>query len=87
MTTTTTIKKKSSPKKKSQAGKITAKVDVKKIEILPGIDPDQRSAMIAEAAYLIAEQRSFHGGATLDDWLQAETDVDTRFSIGTQLSH
>lgn len=28
--------------------------------------------MIAEAAYLLAEQCGFRGDAALDDWLQAE---------------
>jgi len=86
MTTTTTTKKKRPSKKQSQAGNIAVKADVQKIEILPGIEPEQRNAMIAEAAYLIAEQRSFQGGATLDDWLQAETDVNARFSFDTQVS-
>jgi hypothetical protein len=36
--------------------------------------------MIAEAAYLIAERRGFLGVAALDDWLQAEAEVDARLS-------
>lgn len=33
--------------------------------------------MIAEAAWLIAENRDFQGDAALDDWLQAESKTDT----------
>jgi hypothetical protein len=31
--------------------------------------------MIAEAAYLLAEQRNFVGGSPLDDWLTAEAEI------------
>ena len=40
----------------------------------------ERYSMIAEAAYFIAEQRGFHGDLSLDDWLQAEAEVDARFA-------
>ena len=49
-------------KKKGQARKIAPEVNVQKNKILPSIDPEQRSGMITEAAYLLAEQRSFQGG-------------------------
>ena len=32
--------------------------------------------MIAEAAYYIAERRGFEPGAELDDWLDAESEID-----------
>jgi Protein of unknown function (DUF2934) len=35
-----------------------------------------RRALIAEAAYLRAEQRGFAPGHETDDWLAAETEVD-----------
>jgi DUF2934 family protein len=34
-----------------------------------------RQAMIAEAAYYLAEKRGFAPGRELDDWLSAETDI------------
>ena len=34
--------------------------------------------MIAEAAYHRAQEGNFHPGNELDDWLQAERDVDAR---------
>ena len=36
--------------------------------------------MVAEAAYYIAAQRAFQGGDPTADWLQAEREIDTRFS-------
>ena len=35
-----------------------------------------RTSMIAEAAYYIAEQRGFSGGDPVQDWLDAETQID-----------
>jgi len=43
---------------------------------------ETRHAMIAEAAYLLAERRNFQGDSALDDWLRAEADVDARLSAG-----
>lgn len=40
------------------------------------ISPEIRYQMIAEAAYLRAEQRGFDGGDPLEDWLAAEHEVD-----------
>ena len=37
--------------------------------------PAERHAMIAEAAYYIAEQRGFQPGHELEDWLCAEREV------------
>ena len=40
--------------------------------------PEDRDACIAAAAYLIAKRRGFVPGHELDDWLQAEREVDAR---------
>ena len=40
------------------------------------ITPQLRHQMIAEAAYIRAEQRGFDAGDPMDDWLQAEREVD-----------
>ena len=45
----------------------------------PVVTPEERQNMIAEEAYLIAEQRGFQGDRELSDWLQAEAIVDARF--------
>lgn len=44
---------------------------------------EQRQQMIAEAAYLRAEQRGFTGASAMDDWLAAEADVDRRYPAGS----
>ena len=40
------------------------------------IDPDLRHRMISEAAYYMYQQRGYVDGFDVDDWLQAETQVD-----------
>jgi hypothetical protein len=39
-------------------------------------DADARHCRISEAAYRLAEARGFEGGSELDDWLEAEREVD-----------
>lgn len=43
-----------------------------------GSTPTERGRLIAEAAYYIAERRGFSPGSELEDWLQAEREVDIR---------
>jgi hypothetical protein len=45
------------------------------------VTADMRRAMIAEAAYYIAEQRGFAQGGEVDDWLRAEAQIDARVSV------
>ena len=40
------------------------------------IDPDLRHRMISEAAYHHYVQRGYEDGYDLDDWLQAEAEID-----------
>lgn len=76
--------KKASAKKTSEKkGASSAKRSAPKHPQAQAATPEERHCLIAEAAYLIAEQRGFQGDAALDDWLQAETGVDARFSAGT----
>jgi hypothetical protein len=42
------------------------------------VSGEERSRLIAEAAYYIAEKRHFQGGDPAQDWIQAEQDVDSR---------
>ena len=44
------------------------------------LSSDERQRMIAEAAYFRAEHRGFRGGDPLEDWLQAEAEID-RMSV------
>lgn len=46
------------------------------------ISAEQRLAMIAEFAYLRAEQRGFHMGDPVADWLDSEREVDELLSSG-----
>jgi hypothetical protein len=43
---------------------------------------DQRLAMIAKFAYFRAEQRGFHTGDPMADWLESEKEVDALLSRG-----
>jgi hypothetical protein len=40
------------------------------------VGPEQRAALIAEAAFFRAEKRSFAPGHETEDWLAAEAEVD-----------
>jgi Protein of unknown function (DUF2934) len=44
------------------------------------VTPQERHARIAEIAYRNAEKRGFTPGGELDDWLQAEREVDSEES-------
>jgi hypothetical protein len=44
----------------------------------PFTGPEQRAALIAEAAYFRAERRGFSPGHETEDWLAAEAEVDAR---------
>jgi hypothetical protein len=48
----------------------------------PSVDRDQRRAMIAEAAYYRAERRAFEPGHELEDWCEAEGEIDTLLTRG-----
>jgi Holliday junction resolvase-like predicted endonuclease len=42
------------------------------------VGPEKRAALIAEAAYFLAEKRGFSQGHETEDWLAAENEVDAR---------
>ena len=47
------------------------------------VDPQQRGALIARAAYFRAMDRGFAPGHELQDWLAAEAEVDAELLSGT----
>ena len=47
------------------------------------VDPQQRGALIARAAYFRAMHRGFAPGNELEDWLAAEAEVDAELLRGT----
>lgn len=46
------------------------------------VSEDARRAMIAQAAYLRAEQRGFAPGGEIEDWMAAEAEVDALLRAG-----
>lgn len=40
------------------------------------IMPEERQQLIAQAAYFIAERRGFAPGNEVEDWLQAEAEIE-----------
>ncbi len=45
-------------------------------ELMATVSAQERHCMVAEAAYLLAEQRSFQNGSASADWLRAETEIN-----------
>ena len=43
---------------------------------------EERHRLISEAAYLRAERRGFLPGAELEDWLEAEAEIDKMIAKG-----
>ena len=52
------------------------------LEAAAAVSPEERRRMIAEAAYFRAERRGFAVGGELDDWIQAEGEVDRLAELG-----
>ena len=48
------------------------------------VGEEQRRHMIAEAAYYRAEHRGFDGGDPLQDWLVAESEIDSMLHLGAE---
>lgn len=46
--------------------------------------PEQRQQLIAQAAYFIAERRGFAPGNELEDWLQAEAEIEACMKAALQ---
>jgi len=74
--------KKAAPDTKTAARKTTRKATPRKSTTKTTarrtalIGAEERRRLIAEAAYLRAEQRGFVGGDPMSDWLAAEADID-----------
>jgi hypothetical protein len=66
-----------------QSKAISSKTAVKRTAVRKTdrtVGDDTRRSMIAEAAYLRAEERGFEGDMELDDWLRAEQEINSRLS-------
>ena len=44
------------------------------------LTPEERRRMIAEAAYLRAQNRNFNGGNPEQDWLEAEAEINWMYA-------
>ena len=44
------------------------------------LTPEERRRMIAEAAFLRAQNRGFSGGNPEQDWLEAEAEIDRMYA-------
>ena len=67
-----------------QAGKLNLNKPeaAKKAPAARAAAPQERHAMIAEAAYYMAERRGFESGHELEDWLVAESQIDAVIAGG-----
>jgi len=77
-----TAKRKQSASKAASKKKPAAKKAAPRKRAQRKIVEKDRGELVAEAAYLIAQQRGFEGNYALDDWLQAEVEIDARLSCG-----
>jgi hypothetical protein len=47
-------------------------------KVLAGVTIEEKHRLIAEAAYFRSERRNFIPGHELEDWLDAEAEIETR---------
>ena len=78
----TTIKTKPAPKAKALPKVAAAKPARSRAAKPAGIPLEQRKHYIEMAAYYIAERRGFAPGNLLDDWVQAEAEIDRLLAEG-----
>jgi hypothetical protein len=76
---TQTVKGKLAKKHAKEASVLSSEPTDKFTKVLEP-DQDEIHDMIAKEAYLLAEQRGFEGDKQLEDWIQAETAVESRFT-------
>lgn len=67
---TAAAKKRATPKKAA----VTKSAKIKKRSTVTA--PEGRHQLIAETAFLKAERRGFQGGDPIEDWLEAEQEID-----------
>ena len=77
-----TVKKRAPRKTAASAARV--KESKASPEFTSFVGPEQRLALIAEAAYFRAERRGFAPGHDAADWLAAESEVDARLLHGAK---
>jgi hypothetical protein len=55
---------------------VSRRTPAKAAPAIGGVTPEQRYRMICDAAYFRAERRGFVGGSAVQDWLDAESEID-----------
>ncbi|MDQ3797676.1 MAG: DUF2934 domain-containing protein [Pseudomonadota bacterium] len=75
-TTKKSATKTKAPRAQKTATRATARSKATKPSTPVEVTPEERWRMIAVAAYHKAEQRGFTPDRTLDDWLEAEKEVN-----------
>jgi len=75
---TADVKTAAKPAVRKAAPKKTSTSASKAMQKATTMSAEERRRLIAEAAYLRAEQRGFIGGDPVQDWMEAEADLDTR---------
>ena len=82
-TTSNPGRRKARPIPANKAGAVEAAVTLTAVAPSQSIEPEQRQAMICDAAYFLSERRGFCPGHELDDWLTAEAEVDRALTLCT----
>ena len=54
---------------------------VKSVAPVPSVSAEERARMVARAAYFRSQKRGFDPGRDLDDWLEAEAEVDATLGL------
>jgi hypothetical protein len=75
-TTKKSATKTKAPRAQKAATRATARSKTTKLSTPVEVTPEERWRIIAVAAYHKAEQRGFTPDRVLDDWLEAEKEVD-----------
>jgi hypothetical protein len=78
-----TAARKRAPRKSGAAPESVAEAEVGRPSF---VDPQQRAALIARAAYFRAMNRGFVPGDEVADWLAAEAEVDAELLKGAPQS-
>lgn len=68
--------KKTTTKATAPASKAARATAASQPAAMPVLTPEQRCHYVEVAAYYIAERRGFHGGSQMEDWVQAEKEID-----------
>ncbi len=65
---------------KAKKVSVTAKPARSSAKPVNQVSGEERIEMIRTAAYFISQQRGYHGNYELDDWVEAEREIDGRIS-------